>query len=101
MPAADRNAAIAAAIDAIETEMRRIGFWDAPAPSAERIARGGAFGTGSMTFSQWLRFVFVPRVRAILVAGADGEWPKKSQVAAQAAREWGHSPSPFETDTLE
>ena len=71
-------------IEAIEEEMRRAGLWDAPQP--ERIEGIGAFGGDAMSFEQWLRWVFVPRVHALLES--DGPWPSSSEVSAQAFREW-------------
>jgi uncharacterized protein YqcC (DUF446 family) len=79
--------------------MRRIGMWDVQPITDELRRTGGAFGTGSMAFSQWLRWVFVPRVEEILAIGAP--LPAHSSVAAQAAREWGFSPDSVDTSTLE
>ena len=90
---------VAAAIAAIEAEMRRIGLWDVPPISAEQRAAGGAFGMASMTFSQWLRWVFVPRVHESLES--DAALPEHSAVGAQAAREWGFSPVQVDTSRLE
>lgn len=95
---ADR-AAVAAAISAIEDEMRRLRFWEIQRPTDEQIANGGAFGTESMAFVQWLRWVFVPRVHELLDSGA--ALPPSSSVGAQAAREWGFSPDAADTSTLE
>jgi uncharacterized protein YqcC (DUF446 family) len=95
---ADR-AAVAAAIAAIEAEMRLVGLWDALPITDQQRESGGAFGTGSMAFSQWLRWVFVPRVNELLASG--GPLPEHSAVGAQAAREWGFSPESVDTSGLE
>ncbi len=71
-------------IDAIEAEMRRSGMWDAPQPETPEGV--GAFGGDSMAFEQWLRWVFVPRVRELLESG--GPWPASSMVGDKAYREW-------------
>ncbi len=87
------------ALGRIEAEMQRLGLWDVPVPNEAAIAAGGAFGTATMSFAQWLRWVFVPRVHDLLESGE--ALPHESHVAAQAAREWGHSPLSVDTGRLE
>ena len=91
--------ALSKAIAAIDAEMRRIGLWDVAPISDEQRRTGGAFGTGSMSFGQWLRWVFVPRVHEVIEGTA--EVPPASSVGAHAAREWGFSPTDFDTSRLE
>ena len=79
--------------------MRRIGVWDETPITEEQRRTGGAFGTGSMSFTQWLRWIFVPRVRERLAA--DAPLPPSSSVGAQAVREWGFSPITADTSRLE
>jgi uncharacterized protein YqcC (DUF446 family) len=95
---ADR-ALVTTAIAQIEAEMRRLGLWDITPISAEQRRAAGAFGMASMSFTQWLRWVFVPRVNALLASGA--ALPEHSAVGAQAAREWGFSPIEVDTSRLE
>jgi len=97
-PGPNRDA-IAGATDAIETEMRRVGLWDVAQITDAQRESGGAFGRGSMTFGQWLRWIFLPRVRALLASGE--ALPAHSAVGAQAAREWGFSPIGVDTSRLE
>jgi uncharacterized protein YqcC (DUF446 family) len=77
-------------VDAIETEMKATGLWDVPEPTPEAFEQMGAFGAGTMAFSQWLRYVFVPTVRERLADG--GPWPSTSMVGAQAVREFDGLP---------
>jgi len=77
---------VAQRIDAIEAEMRRIGLWQEEAPDPERLRFTRAFAGDTMTFEQWLQFIFIARVREIVAAR--GEFPSRSQVAAQAVREF-------------
>jgi len=76
--------AVEAKLAQIEAEMRRTGLWDMPAPDAGALAFRQAFASDTMIFEQWLRWVFVVRVRERL---ADGALPPSSFVGAQAARE--------------
>jgi uncharacterized protein YqcC (DUF446 family) len=73
-------------ISAIEAEMMRIGFWQADPLRPEQYDFKAAFGMDTMAYSQWLQFVFIPRVRALLDGG--GPWPATSQVGTQAIREF-------------
>ena len=73
-------------IDGIEAEMKRIGFWrDEPLP-AEMYNFTQAFAMDTMPFSYWLQFIFIPRVRSIIEE--QGDFPRGSQVGAQAVREF-------------
>ncbi|HET7845465.1 MAG TPA: YqcC family protein [Xanthomonadales bacterium] len=80
-----RNA-LARQLDAIEAELRRIGWWQATPLSPEQMQFTQAFGADTMAFSQWLQFVFVPNAREA-VAGKR-PLPRRSMVGAQAVREF-------------
>jgi uncharacterized protein YqcC (DUF446 family) len=90
------HAAVAAKIDEIEAEMRRIGMWQEQPLRPEQYAFRQAFGMDTMAFDQWLQFVFIPRVREIVAAR--GAFPPHSEVAAQAVREF--DAHPLDTDRL-
>ncbi|MDQ5825639.1 MAG: YqcC family protein [Chloroflexota bacterium] len=72
-------------IDAIDAEMQRIGMWSAEPPPAEAFEFRAAFAMDTMPFVHWLQFVFIPRVREIIAT--EGDFPRSSQVGAQAVRE--------------
>ncbi len=72
-------------IASIEAEMQRIGFWQAEPLKSEQYQFNEAFGTDTMAFSQWLQFIFLPRVKD---SAASGNFPSESHVAAQAVREF-------------
>lgn len=71
--------------EAVITELERHGLWDTPRPSEDKFENMGAFGINTMPFTDWLRWVFVPRVEALIES--NGPWPEGSSVAQQAARE--------------
>jgi uncharacterized protein YqcC (DUF446 family) len=78
--------AVAEAIDRVEAELKRIGWWrNAPLPP-EMYQFTQAFAMDTMPFSYWLQFIFIPRVRSIIES--HGEFPRTSMVAAQAVREF-------------
>lgn len=65
--------------------MKAAGMWsDEPLPpDAEPFHE--AFAADTMSFTQWLQFVFVPRVRALVNQG--GPFPRSSSVAVRAVKE--------------
>jgi uncharacterized protein YqcC (DUF446 family) len=71
--------------DEIEAEMRRIGMWQSAALRPGQMKFEQAFAMDTMTFEQWLQFVFLPRVRESV---ASNDFPATSEVGAQAAREF-------------
>jgi uncharacterized protein YqcC (DUF446 family) len=73
-------------IDAIENEMKRIGEWQNDPLPDEAYDIQEAFGTDKMSLSQWLQFIFIPKVRELLET--NGPWPELSQVGTYAAREY-------------
>ena len=84
------HAEVAAHADAIEAEMRRIGLWQDEPLEPGQYEFSAAFAMDTMAFSQWLQFIFLPRVRQIVAER--GEFPSGSMVAAQAVREFDGVP---------
>ena len=86
MAGIDRNE-VRARLDGVIAAMKANGVWEIERPADDKLVDMGAFGTRTMAFEQWLRWVFVPTVEQRIAA--DGPWPRESHVAAQAAREHG------------
>jgi uncharacterized protein YqcC (DUF446 family) len=76
---------------AIEAEMRRIGYWQAEPLKPEAYRFKQAFAADTMSFPQWLQFVFLPKVRDLAQKG--GELPDGSMVGAYAVRELDTDPN--------
>lgn len=53
----------------IEAELRRLQQWQAEPPSPQALASTEPFCVDTMTFVQWLQFVFLPRMHALAAAG--------------------------------
>jgi uncharacterized protein YqcC (DUF446 family) len=94
MPPRGFPALIAAKLKEIEAEMHAIGYWQATPLTPDQLAFTGAFGLDKMAFSQWLQFIFIPRVREALAAH---RFPRSSHVGMQAVREFDTAPG---TDRL-
>jgi uncharacterized protein YqcC (DUF446 family) len=77
-------------LDAIEAEMKRAGLWQSEPLPEDAYQFRQAFAMDTMAFSQWLQFIFVPRVRQII--GTGEAFPSTSMVGAQAVREFDTVP---------
>jgi len=66
--------------------MKRLGMWRSEPLPPEAYDFQEAFAMDKMTFTSWLQFVFIPRVRQIIAT--NGRFPSQSQVGAQAVREF-------------
>ena len=73
-------------IDEIELEMKQIGYWRTEALPEKDYQFDQAFAMDTMTFTQWLQFILIPRVHKIL--DENGVLPTSSMVATQALREF-------------
>jgi uncharacterized protein YqcC (DUF446 family) len=84
--------AIAAAelLDKIESELKRINYWQSTPLSEDKFDNMGAFGINTMVFSQWLQFVFIPQARRAV--SGERELPNSSDVSVQAIREFDGDP---------
>lgn len=89
MASSDLSGRVAAKIDEIEAEMHALGFWQASPIRPEQFESSGAFGLHKLAFSQWLQFIFIPRVREAI---ANNQFPSSSNVGAQAVREFDGEP---------
>lgn len=53
---------IASTLIDIEAELRRLNQWDAEPPSQEALASTEPFCVDTLSFVQWLQFIFIPRM---------------------------------------
>jgi len=66
----------------IESQMRSHNLWSAQRPTAEQLASVEPFCVDSLSFPEWLQFVFLPRMKDILEQGSD--LPATSEIAPMA-----------------
>src|SRR5579859_1242260 len=83
--------------DQIEAEMRSIGLWQDKPLEPKQLRFKEAFAMDTMTFAQWLQFIFLVRVRE---AVASNEFPSSSSVGTQAVREFDGDPDADRLITL-
>lgn len=73
---------IRALLHRMETEMRRIGMWSAQAPPPAAFNSTAPFCHDTMRFENWLQWVFIPRMHALI--DQHGELPFRSAIAPLA-----------------
>lgn len=59
---------IASLLIDIEAELRRLQQWQHEPPSAQALASTEPFCVDTLTFVQWLQFIFLPRMHALATA---------------------------------
>jgi uncharacterized protein YqcC (DUF446 family) len=84
-------AAAAGLLDRIESELKRINYWQSAPLPKEKFANMGAFGMNTMAFSQWLQFVFLRQARQAV--SGEREFPASSDVSVRAIREFDGDPN--------
>lgn len=57
---------IASLLIDIEAELRTLGLWESEPPSAEALASTEPFCVDTLSFNQWLQFIFLPRMYALV-----------------------------------
>ncbi|MES1926396.1 YqcC family protein [Salinisphaera sp. T31B1] len=73
---------IADSVLAIEQAMREAGYWHDEVPAPAAMASRTPFCADTLSFTQWLQFVFLPRMRALIEA--DARLPAASAIAPLA-----------------
>lgn len=60
-------------LQAIETQLKQSGLWQAVAPNSAAFASTEPFCVDTMTPLQWLQWIFLPRMQALLDAAAPAD----------------------------
>ena len=78
---------VAALLIDLEAELRQRLLWDADEPAVEALASTEPFCIDTLSFPQWLQFVFLPRMRLLL--DADLPLPAQCAIAEMAEMQFG------------
>ncbi len=57
-----RHISVAEILMDIEKELRDLQLWEFESPSADALASTAPFAIDTLTFPQWLQFIFIPRL---------------------------------------
>lgn len=68
---------VADLLNQIEDELKAAGLWSVMAPDAKAMQSTAPFFCDTMPLENWLQFVFLPRMRALV----DGRLPLPQQIA--------------------
>ncbi len=61
--------AIAERLIDLEAQLRQLGLWSDRAPAPEALVSQQPFAVDTLDFSEWLQYVFLPKVYALLERG--------------------------------
>jgi len=76
------HTALAAELQDIQAEMVALQLWELERPSEAALASTEPFCIDTLSFSQWLQFIFLEKMRAIIDQG--GPLPSQSDIAPLA-----------------
>jgi uncharacterized protein YqcC (DUF446 family) len=78
----EHHISVAEVLIDIERELRVLQLWEAEPPAAEALASTQPFAVDTLTFPQWLQFVFLPRL--YLMIEAEAPLPSNCGIAPMA-----------------
>lgn len=58
-------------LNELEDELRRLEYWSDVPPSASAMASQEPFAVDTLTLPEWLQWIYLQRLRALLEAGAE------------------------------
>lgn len=82
-----RLPAVAEQLLLIERELRLLGWWASAAPEVEQLASPEPFCVDTLLFQEWLQWVFLPRMKAIIEQG--GALPGSCAIRPMGEESWG------------
>lgn len=77
-----QHVAVASLLIDLQAEMSRLNLWEDTEPSAEALNSSQPFCIDTLSFSQWIQFVFIRRL--YIIVDNQHPLPTKSNVAAMA-----------------
>lgn len=87
--------AIHQCLESIASELKQLSLWQETPPSPEAMASQQPFCVDTLTFQQWLQFILVPRMQALLSAGQP--LPHSADIAPMAEESFKHQQIPAVT----
>ncbi|EKE74057.1 YqcC family protein [Gallaecimonas xiamenensis] len=84
---ADINQRALALMGQIEMEMRLHRLWADTAPSDQALASVEPFAVDTLSFEQWVQFIYLPKLKVMLTLG---QAPSNVCVCPMAEESWRH-----------
>jgi dTDP-4-dehydrorhamnose 3,5-epimerase len=60
--------ALSVLLTKLEQELKAVGLWSTEQPSSQALASTQPFCCDTLSFEQWLQFIFIPRISQMLAA---------------------------------
>ena len=79
MPATEQ---VTALLMDVESELRQFGVWEDVSPSEEALASSQPFCVDTLSFTQWLQFIFLPAMYHLIES--ESEYPRDCAIAPMA-----------------
>ena len=57
-------------LQAVEQELRQLQCWESQPPDPQALASSQPFAIDQLSFTQWLQFIFLPKMSALVEAGS-------------------------------
>ncbi|MBR9726780.1 YqcC family protein [Shewanella intestini] len=74
----------------LEKQLKLLQLWSAQAISAQALASTAPFACDTMTFEQWLQFIFIPKMQQLMAAKMP--LPTNMAIAPMAEHVWQSMP---------
>ena len=78
------------ALQQLEEALRRLNWWEEAPPSSAALASRQPFHADTLSFAQWLQWIFIPRIRAL--AETRGTLPGPCQITPMGEVAWREKP---------
>lgn len=69
MMATDQRNQLAHRLFELEAQLRELNLWDSARPSAQALASTQPFAVDTLSFNQWLQFIFIEKMEVLLQQG--------------------------------
>ncbi len=95
MPVTETHRLLARELMELEAALRHLRLWHAVAPSDAALASAEPFAWDTLLFTEWLQFLFIPRLRRLAQAGEP--LPTHCAVAPMATESFRANRQPADT----
>lgn len=88
MPAIDKYELVQLKINEIEAEIKKLGLWQNKPLEPEKYHNMGPFGMHTMAAAEWLQYILIPNVNALIAN--KGAFPADSKISSWAVKNFDY-----------
>ena len=74
----------------LELQLKASSLWSTSQPSASAMASTAPFACDTLSFEQWLQFIFMPKMRQLIITHSP--LPTEMAIAPMAEQVWQNQP---------